>query len=196
MRIAKAAILATGDEIRDGTVVDTDRPAIARLIRRAFAGCTVLCPPALHDSVTGIVRALELGLAQGCDLIIAVGGSGGGHECDPDLARDCTHVALERVLPHPARRDLQGMNGHLWARLVVGQCGRAWLVNVPGPYVEAVAAAEAVLCFLARHTPVDSELLADAVADAVLGQYPVRAGCAASPWPSVTRQPAASEGGE
>jgi molybdopterin biosynthesis enzyme len=177
----KTAIIPTGDEVARGIVADTNSPAIAALIREAFPDCATLCCPAVVDSESAIRDEAEKMIREGADLLIFIGGSGGGRRFDPRLARDCTHEALRTLADRSAVRDIYGSNGHLWARLVAGEKDGSLLFNVPGPYVEAVAAARAALGALATEAAPDLEELAETLARAVWEQYPPNAARRPSP---------------
>lgn len=167
-----AAIVPTGDELVAGIVVDTNGPAVRDIILRRFPDCDVLCCEPVPDSAAAIGRIVRK-LATGHDLVVVTGGSGGGGRCDRNLAEDCTHGALAACTQGPVSREIYGPNGHLWCNIVVGSCDGALVFNVPGPGVEAVAAAAAAIECLEDDVPVDRDFLADRIAEAVVNQYPI-----------------------
>jgi molybdopterin biosynthesis enzyme len=163
-------LLPTGDEIRNGTVLDTDSPSIMERILRAFPDAQVCrMPPQPDDAGVISEKIRELVLAQP-DLIVLIGGSGGGHRYSSTLGKDFTHSALENRLSPVYSREIYGKNGHLWTKLVCGKWGNTLVVNVPGPYVEACAAAEALVETLCAGKGLNE--VNQAMAEAVLRQYP------------------------
>lgn len=169
----ECVVVPTGDEIVSGVIVDTNGPAISAVVRSCFPDCHVTVLPAVPDSRNAI-RGTAISCAEcGADLVILTGGSGGGQRFDPSLAVDCTHDTLFDLLNGPFVRELYGSNGHLWARLVAGTLRATTFLNVPGPYAEAVAAAEAVVRSIGDCGRIDAQRIVDVAASAVLAQYPV-----------------------
>lgn len=168
----RVTLIPTGDEIADGVVVDTDSPAILAVILEAFPQCEVRRIPPVRDSEEAITAAVEQSAATEPDLVFLIGGSGGGDRFAPALAKDFTHSALEKCMPGAAIREICGGNGHLWSRLVAGRRGRCWVINVPGPQAEAVAAARAAIEYLGSVAAPDADVLVDRIAGAVIAQYP------------------------
>ncbi|MBD3346398.1 MAG: molybdopterin-binding protein [Chitinivibrionales bacterium] len=169
--IRKAAIIPTGDEIVEGVVVDTNSPAIRDLILHTFPDCAIaLCSPC-SDIAEVIAAAIERQIEERCDCIVLIGGCGEGHCRCPGLGIDVTPRAIENVLKEYWTRDIYGSNGHRWARIMAGRAGNSLVVNVPGPYVEACAAAEALLAVL-KQGDWECRSIAEACAEAVITQYP------------------------
>ncbi len=166
-------ILPTGDEIQNGVVLDLDSPEIMGQIVRAYpkAQVTRLCP--LVDEEDAILNKIQEIAALSPDLIVLIGGSGGGHRFSSTLGKDFTHSALERYLDQKCSREIYGKNGHLWCKLICGKKGDTLIVNVPGPYQEAKAAAEACLKALTEGCGVEE--ISRAMAEAVYAQYPAGA---------------------
>lgn len=166
-------ILPTGNEILDGTVRDLDAPEIVSLVVRTFpqAEVTRVCP--LVDTEDAIFRRIVEIAEKEPDLIILIGGSGGGHRFSSSLGKDYTHTALTHYLDEYASHEIYGKNGHMWSKLVCGKKGKTIFINVPGPFVEAKAAAEAFLNAFEENAGLEEAALA--MANAVLAQYPVRA---------------------
>lgn len=167
-------IIPTGDEIRQGVVLDTDSPMIRDVLTAARPGCDVTRAEPAADDEEAIAALVVAAVDDGFDLVVLVGGSGGGRRYSPTLARDVTHSALDRLLEPKCGSSLYGWNGHLWSRLVCGRRGKALVINVPGPYQEAKAAVEA---FAALWGPggnhLDLEVANSAMASAVCEQYGV-----------------------
>ncbi len=166
-------ILPTGDEIKNGTVLDLDAPEIIGQIVKAYpeAEVTRLCP--LVDVEDTIFNKITEVAEKQPDLIILIGGSGGGHRFSKTLGKDFTHSALERYLDECASHEIYGKNGHMWSKLICGKKGSTTIINVPGPFVEAQAACEAFIKAYKDNLSVDDISLN--MANAVLKQYPVGA---------------------
>ncbi len=166
-------ILPTGDEIRSGIVLDLDAPELMRQIVRAYpeAEVTRMCP--LLDIEDNIFNKIREVAERQPDLIVLIGGSGGGHRFSPTLGKDFTHSALERYLDEYSSHEIYGKNGHMWSKLVCGKKGPTTIINVPGPFVEAKAACEAFLS--AYQEGGDPDAISLAMANAVLANYPTGA---------------------
>ncbi|MBD3419012.1 MAG: molybdopterin-binding protein [Chitinivibrionales bacterium] len=172
----KVAIIPTGNEIACGIVVDSDSPAILDRILEHFPACEFTRMPPCVDRLDTIIAAIMRCVHQAYSHIILIGGSGEGHCHQPEMSRDETHAAMIKVLDYYEKCDVFGPNGHRWCRIVAGRCGGALLFNVPGPYVEAVAAIEAALAILTGGN-VSFRDLADACATAVCKHYPQASFC-------------------
>lgn len=165
----KVLLIPTGNEICQGIVLDTNSPALMEIILEKFPQACVQRLSPVQDDVDAIRKAIED--HRNWNLIILIGGSGGGKQYDPDLAADMTHPALEHLLQQKIEKRIYGYNGHLWSRLLVGKLAEETLIaNVPGPYVEAVAAGKALIASLAEGQ--DLSAVSERVAAAVLAQYP------------------------
>lgn len=170
--INTAYILPTGDEILNGVVQDLDSTEIMRQIIQLYpeAEVTRLCP--LIDEEGVIIKKIqEIAEGKRPDLIVLIGGSGGGHRFSSTLGKDFTHSALECYLEQKYSREIYGKNGHLWCKLICGKKGPTLIINVPGPYQEAKAAMEACLQVLKKKG--DIEEICRSIAEAVYAQYPV-----------------------
>ena len=162
----RALIQPTGDELLAGIIEDTDSPIICALLGQIGIQ-SVIAPPAQDDEAV-LEQAVRQAAREGYDLMVLIGGSGGGHRHDPSLGRDFTHCVLERLLSQAHTTSLYGKNGHLWSRLVCGYFGNMLVVNVPGPFREAQAAIQAMTaCGL--HAP--PEQLNQRMAQAVCRTY-------------------------
>ena len=170
----KAVVIPTGSEIIDGTVLDTNSPIITYSIITMEPLCTVLRERPVCDDEEAIRRIVEYWAAADIDLIVLIGGSGGGDRFDSTLSADCTHTALENLLDEKVSREIWGKNGHLWCKLICGRKNGAIVINVPGPYIEAKAAIEAFCQAYTKH-PDDLKEINAAMIQAVLAAYPENA---------------------
>ena len=168
--INKAIIIPTGDEILNGTVVDTNSPAIMSIIIEKFPGCNVKREKPVIDAEENIIESVERALQEKPDLIILIGGTGGGHRHISTLAKDFTHSALIRTLPKVVYKELIGSNGHLWSKLVCGEKDGCIVANVPGPYEEAVETARALIECIDNGVK-DLEILVNEAANALKKIY-------------------------
>lgn len=165
----RAVIIPTGEEIKSGLVLDTNSPAIMEIILEKYPMAVVLRAEPAADEMGAISQAIML--YQDSDLIIIIGGSGGGKKYDSSLAPDVTHTVLENLLVDRQIKEIYGYNGHLWSRLIIGRFGNAIVANVPGPMVEAVAASKAIVQGLAAGNDLSS--ISGETAEAVMDQYPL-----------------------
>jgi molybdopterin biosynthesis enzyme MoaB len=165
----KVLLIPTGNEICQGIVLDTNSPALMEIILEKFPQACVQRLSPVQDDLDAIRKVIED--HRDWNLIILIGGSGGGKQYDPDLAADMTHPALEHLLQQKIEKRIYGYNGHLWSRLLIGKlAGGSLVANVPGPYAEAVAAGKALIGSLAEGRKLSDVL--EQVAAAVLAQYP------------------------
>jgi len=163
-------IIPTGDEIANGTVVDTNSPRIMELILSRFPQCSITRTTPVRDIEKDIAGELEKYISK-VDLIFLLGGTGGGRRFDNSLAYDYSHCAVLSLMPEASYRELYGSNGHLWSKLVVAKKSGTLIITLPGPYVEAEAAAKAVVEDLDAGVDLP-ETIVTHVAQAVLSQYP------------------------
>ena len=168
--IRRAVIVPTGDEVRDGIIVDTDSPMIRGTLLRLNPDCVVQITEAIADDPVIIRETILSAVDQEVNLIVLIGGSGGGHRHSASLGMDYTHSALDELLPDASSGSLYGKNGHLWCRLICGQIGQTLILNVPGPFTEAQAAIDAFIDSY-RKTPGDFQEHNRRMLQAVSRQY-------------------------
>ena len=168
--IKSALILPTGDEIAAGIVLDTDSGEVMNQLLRLSPACAVLRAAPLLDVEETIREALDEAAGK-YDLVILIGGSGGGHRFSNTLGRDYTHSALTELLSPCYSKEIYGKNGHLWCKLLCGKRKDTLFINLPGPFVEAQAAMQA-FCAVYRTQPEDLETINQSMAEAVYNQYP------------------------
>lgn len=166
----KAYILPTGNEILEGIVRDLDAPEIMRQIVAEWPEAEVTRVSPIIDEEDAIFKKICDAAETGADLIVLIGGSGGGHRFSNSLGRDFTHTALVRYLDEYSAREIYGKNGHMWSKLVCGKKHNALFINVPGPFQEAKAAMEA--CIAKMHEGAGVEDISKAMAQAVFEKYP------------------------
>ncbi len=165
-----AVIIPTGDEVKNGIVLDTDSPEILAQLIRQFPEMKVVRLGPLTDDEEAILTLLQETVLESPDLIVLVGGSGGGHRFSPSLGKDYTQSALEKFLIEKAASEIYGKNGHLWCKLICGKKDKTVIINVPGPFYEAKAAMSAFLNSYAAG--MDLSQINKEMAQAVYDQYP------------------------
>ncbi|MCI1944776.1 molybdopterin-binding protein [Clostridium luticellarii] len=169
--INSVVIIPTGNEVLSGVVTDTNSPAIMQLILEKYPGCEIKRVRPVSDNEDKIVEQLKKCIDENVDLVIFIGGSGGGHRYVSTLARDFTHSAIERCISEYKYKEIYGKNGHMWSKLVAARQGGTLVVNVPGPYVEAVEAARACIGCLTENEE-ELDVIVDRISSAVLSKYP------------------------
>ena len=132
-------IIPTGDELNEGIVLDTDSPMLMQTLLSINGGAMITRLAPVID-VQNLIIDTILNSAKTSDLIVLIGGSGGGHRFSPTLGKDFTHSSLEEVLTNKFSQQMYGKNGHMWCKLVIGNIEDTLVINVPGPFEEAKAA--------------------------------------------------------
>lgn len=165
----RGVIIPTGDEIRNGTVLDTDSPEIMKILTSINPVSEIKRIPPLLDDENKISESI-IEHSKTSNLIVLIGGSGGGHRYSKTLSKDFTHSSLESILENKHCNEIYGKNGHMWCKLVIGKLGECLVVNVPGPYDETVAAIKA---FKVEYLKDQDNLkgINEAMIEAVKGQY-------------------------
>ena len=164
-------IIPTGDELKNGVVLDTDSPMLMQHLLRINNDCTVRRWAVTRDTIEAITERIRQCVAQEPDLVILIGGSGSGHLHSEVLGKDYTHAGMERLMDDFAATSLYGKNSHMWSRLVCGYIGKTLVMNVPGPFVEAQAAMEAFCELWETGKTVSLEDINNAMASAVAKCY-------------------------
>jgi len=134
--------------------------------------CSVTRSVPINDIESLIAATVTHAAEDTFDLVVVIGGSGGGHRYSPTLGKDFTHSALETILNPKYSGEIYGKNGHMWCKLLCGLAANTLVINLPGPYREAKAAMAA---FAAAYTHDSSDLkgINQAMLEAVTQQYPV-----------------------
>lgn len=135
----KAMIIPTGDELAAGIVLDTDSSAIMQTLLSLNGSAQITRTSPVLDRESAITDTIKKFAEEGYDLIILIGGSGGGHRYSSTLGKDFTHSSLDAILSEKHEGELYGKNGHMWSKLVIGRLNDTLIFNVPGPYEEATA---------------------------------------------------------
>lgn len=164
-------IIPTGDEIKNGIVLDTNSPRIMELVLGFYPACRIIRSVPPVDRKEEIQKEIR-GWGKGKGIVFLTGGSGGGKVFNSGLAVDCTHIAVTEMLQNNESVEIIGSNGHLLAKIVVGIWGDKLVVTLPGPTIEAVSGAKAVLEDFSED--IDCKTIAKKVAQAVFAQYPVK----------------------
>lgn len=136
----KVVIIPTGDEIKEEIVLDTDSPMIMQELIKLNGNCSIFRSNPICDKEDKIIQSIRNFVSEEYDLIIIIGGSGGGHRYSTTLGKDYTHSSLEQILEEKYSSEIYGKNGHMWSKLLCGRIATTMVINVPGPYVEAQAA--------------------------------------------------------
>ena len=164
-----ATIIPTGDELSEGIVLDTDSPMLMQTLLSINGKMRVTRLAPVIDVQKSIIDAI-IESAKVSDLIVLIGGSGGGHRHSETLGKDFTHSSLEEILSNKFSHEIYGKNGHMWCKLVIGMVKETLVINVPGPFDEAKAA---ILAFKAEYLK-DSRNLENmnkAMIEAVKSEY-------------------------
>ena len=166
----KIYIIPTGNEIKDGIVLDLDSGEIMTQILKKYpqAEITRICP--LIDEENIIVNKLNKLIKNNPDLIVLIGGSGGGHRYSKSLGKDFTHSSLEMCVDEFYSREIYGKNGHMWSKLICGKKDNVTIINVPGPFVEASAAIKAFIYGIQKNDNLED--IVHQMAISVFNQYP------------------------
>lgn len=139
-------IIPTGDELAEQIVIDTDSPLIMGKLLQLNGNARVIRLAPVRDQETALLDTLqECCTTWQADLILFIGGSGGGHRYSSTLGKDFTQSALEKNLADMQQTALYGKNGHLWSKLVIGHYGKALVLNLPGPFSEVQVTIEAFI---------------------------------------------------
>lgn len=158
----RALVFASGSEVRDGKIRDTNSPYLAGAL--GGAGYRADFGGVLEDDTTAVQAALEFAAGGGYGLVLTTGGVG---------AEDKDHnvEAILRIDPRAHtpwilrfERDMRRHHKE-GVRIAVGRLGPTLFVALPGPHEEVRLAAEVLLPALARAAP-DQEL-AEALARAL-----------------------------
>lgn len=158
--LKRAMVFATGFEVKNGMITDTNTPFLLQLLEAE--GYHAQFGGILDDDAGVIQRKLADTVERGFGLIITTGGVGAE---DKDFSVEAT-TALDKEAATPwIVKFQQGTGRHVKAgvRIGVGQVGLTTLINLPGPHDEVVASSEALRrhCRIGR---IDKQALAEDLA--------------------------------
>lgn len=170
--IRTAVIIPTGEEVKAGIVRDIDSPEVMSVLLKKYPDCRIIRLAPIPDVENTIVKTVEDLSIAGEELVVLIGGSGGGHRHSATLSEDYTHSALERCLDEKNSYQIYGKNGHMWCNLVCGRKGKTIVINLPGPFREAAAAIRAFTESF-EERPQDYRYINENMAKAVIAQYPI-----------------------
>lgn len=162
-RVARRAlVLASGTEVRDRSIQDTNSPFLLEAL--AGAGMEAQFGGILEDDLGAAVAGLEHAVGRGFGLVVTTGGVGAEEKdvnVEAVLRLDPRAHApwILRFDPDQKRHHKEGV------RIAVGRVGPTRLVTLPGPHDEVRLAAEVLLQALRDGTR-DGEL-ADGLAAAL-----------------------------
>ncbi|MBP8692128.1 MAG: molybdopterin-binding protein [Sedimentibacter sp.] len=168
--LSNVVIIPTGDELNEGIVLDTDSPMIMQEIIKLDGRCNILRSQPVYDKEDKIIECIKSYAAGKADLIIIIGGSGGGHRYSRTLGKDYTHSALDLILEEKHSSEVYGKNGHMWSKLTCGRLNETLIINVPGPYDEARAVIKA-FCSAYKNNKDNLKELNRTMMKALIGQY-------------------------
>lgn len=139
--LARALVYATGFEVKNGMIEDTNSPYLIKLL--AAQGYKAEFGGILEDDMSVIAHKLRDAVERGFGLVITTGGVGAE---DKDFSVEAlTKIDPEAVTPWIVKFQA-GTGRHVkdGVRIAVGQSGLTTFINLPGPHDEVVAAGEAL----------------------------------------------------
>jgi molybdenum cofactor synthesis domain-containing protein len=166
-RVARRALVfASGSEVRDGSIRDTNSPFLMDALGRA--GFKAEHGGILEDDAVAVAASLEGALSRGYGLVITTGGVGAedkDHNIEAVLRLDPrAHTPwILRFEPDMKRHHKAGV------RIAVGRVGPTMLIALPGPNDEVRLAAGVLLPALSAGRP-DHEI-AEALAVALRDRW-------------------------
>lgn len=133
-RIGKRAlVIATGPEVADGQIKDTNTPYLLQCLTEA--GYEASRGPVVEDRCSAIVHAFRVGVEGAYGLIVTTGGVGA--EGKDQTVEALLDVAPEASTPYVLKFSKgQGRHQKDGVRLGVGRWGQTLIVCLPGPHDE------------------------------------------------------------
>jgi molybdopterin biosynthesis enzyme MoaB len=152
-------VFASGSEVRDGSIRDTNSPFLLDALR--CAGFRADFGGILEDALAPAVAAIDDAIGRGYGLVVSTGGVGAedkdfNTEAILRLDPQARTPWILRFTPDMRRHHKQGV------RIAVGRVGPTRLVALPGPHDEVRLAADVLTAALARGA--DDAELAEALA--------------------------------
>jgi molybdenum cofactor synthesis domain-containing protein len=165
----RALVYASGPEVRDGRIRDTNSPYLSE--RLAREGFRVDFGGVLEDDLRAVEAALEDAVGRGYGLVLTTGGVGAEDKdfnVEAMLRLDpAAHTPwILRFQADMRRHHKEGV------RIAVGRVGPTLMVALPGPHEEVRAAAEALVEALAAGVA-DGEL-AERIASVIRARWQER----------------------
>jgi molybdenum cofactor synthesis domain-containing protein len=139
--LARALIYATGFEVAEGMIEDTNSPFLMEVL--AKNGYKTEFGGVVEDSKGAIKLKLLEAIDRGFGLVITTGGVGAE---DKDFSVEALGAIDPTALTPYIVKFEKGTGRHLkdGVRIGIGQVGLTTIINLPGPHDEVVAAAEAL----------------------------------------------------
>lgn len=129
----KIARITLSDRASKGIYEDISGPEIDRLLRAAFDEDIHLNSKILPDEYSQIKTALELYIAEKCQLIITTGGTGPSAR---DITPEATKAVLEKELPGFGEimrmASYQKVKTAILSRATAGVAKQSLIINLPG----------------------------------------------------------------
>lgn len=155
----RALVFASGTEVRDGSIRDTNSPFLLEALRGA--GFRAEFGGVLEDALAAAVSSIEDAIGRGHGLVVTTGGVGAEDkdfnvEAILRLDPQARTPWILRFTPDMRRHHKEGV------RIAVGRVGPTRLVALPGPHDEVRLAADVLTEALARDA--DDADLAEALA--------------------------------
>ncbi|WP_371375187.1 molybdopterin-binding protein [Sporomusa aerivorans] len=159
--LGRALVYATGFEVKNGMIEDTNSPYLIELLqskgyKAEFGGI-------LEDDVSVIAHKLRDAAERGFGLVITTGGVGAE---DKDFSVEAlARMDSEAATPWIVKFQV-GTGRHVkeGVRIAVGQSGLTTFVSLPGPHDEVVAAGAALQNHCYAHQPIEKNNLANDIA--------------------------------
>ena len=150
-RVARRALVfASGPEVRDGKIRDTNTPFLEGALRAA--GFRAEAGGILEDDVLAVAAALEDAVSRGFGIVLTTGGVGAedkDHNVEAVLRLDPqAHTPWILRFERDMRRHHKD-----GVRIAVGRVGPTMLVALPGPHEEVRLAADVLLPALSEGLP-------------------------------------------
>lgn len=166
----KIMIIPTGDEICEGILIDTNSPKIMGRLIENYPAAFITRKNPVRDKKNLIVSAINQGVEENYQLILTIGGSGGGGKSTDSLADDYSHESILQLVSDHETIAIYGCNGHLWSKIVVASIDNSLIITLPGPQIEALAALDAAIDSLNK--ALTKKEICKNVTDAVISKYP------------------------
>lgn len=175
-RIDSWCIIPTGSEILQGVVTDTNTPEIFQLILQHYPAhklCRFSPVPDLEDE---IIAKIKKAVKEDYKIIILMGGSGGGKEYVDSFNPDQTHAAIINYIKEAEGEynyiEIYGSNNHLFSKIVFAKIKDTKIINIPGPYQEAVAATAEITKRIEDVKSYNYEVILNSIAESIINTFP------------------------